>query len=611
MGKGFNRRLGNVSPWVVIGTSGILLAVVIVLATMSYHRENEYMSRMLSEKGAALIRSFEAGTRTGMMGLFGEAANLQTLLRETADQPDILYIAIVDESGRIVAHSDQNRVGGLFETREGLAALDAGEAARWRVVSPVDGPKSFEAYKLFLPLRGRGGGQGGGQGQDSMRGHMGRMMQGGGRGMMSGRGRSMGFDHRRLLDPDKRSVIFIGMDVAPFEEAIAEDLRHGFLMSGILLLLGLTGVVSLFWMQSSLRSRKQLTDIRALTAEMVANIPEGIVVCGPDGRITYVNDLAVDMLGRCTAQADIRPGRTAQSVLPPDLVALRETVDAGTPVINTELELETNDGERLPLAVVATNIRAEDGAFVGRMYMLRDLTQVRQLQEEIRKADKMAAIGHLAAGVAHEVRNPLSSIKGYATYFGTLFPEGSDNREAAKVMTAEVDRLNRVITELLEMSRPADIRPRETDVGALLDSSLRLVRQEAEGAGVAIGVDVAPGAESAVLDPDRLTQAMINLYVNAIQAMPGGGALDVSARRSGAALLLRVRDTGPGLPEGAAERIFDPYYTTKNTGTGLGLAIVHKIVEAHGGGVEVERTGPDGTTFAISLPLSTERGTTV
>lgn len=604
MRKGFNRLYGNMSPWVVIGTSAILLVVVIVLAAMNYNRENEYMSRMLSEKGAALIRSFEAGTRTGMMGSFGEAANLQTLLRETADQPDILYIAIVDESGRIVAHSDQEQVGRLFETREALGALKAGEATRWRVVSPSGGPKSFEVYKLFLPLRGRGGGQG----QGAMGGHMGHMMQGG-RGMMSGRGRMMGFGHQQLLDPDKRLVIFIGMDVEPFEAAIAEDLRHGFLMSGILLLLGLTGVVSLFWMQSSLRSRKQLTDIRALTAEMVANIPEGIVVCGPDGRITYVNALAVEMLGRCSSQADVRPGLEAQSVLPPDLLALQDAVAAGRTVAHTELEWETSDGARLPLAVVATNIQAEDGAFVGRMFMLRDLTQVRQLQEEIRKADKMAAIGHLAAGVAHEVRNPLSSIKGYATYFGTQFPEGSENREAAKVMTAEVDRLNRVITELLEMSRPADIKPRETDVAALLDSSLRLVRQEAEGAGVVIGVDVSPGARTATVDPDRLTQAMINLYVNAIQAMPGGGSLDVSARRNAGALLLRVRDTGPGLPEGAAGRIFDPYYTNKNTGTGLGLAIVHKIVEAHGGAVEVERTGPDGTTFAISLPLSTERGT--
>lgn len=606
MRKGLNRLLGNVSPWMVIGTSAIMLVVVIVLTAMSYNRENEYMSRMLSEKGAALIRSFEAGTRTGMMGLFGETANLQTLLRETSDQPDILYIAIVDESGRIVAHSDQDQVGQPFETKGDLAGLKAGETTRWRVVSHPGTPRSFEAYKLFLPLRGRGGVHR----QNGSHGHKGHMMQGGRRGMMSGRGRGMGFDHRQVLDPDKRPVIFIGMDVEPFEQAIADDLRHGFLMSGILLLLGLTGVVSLFWMQSSMRSRKQLTDIRALTAEMVANIPEGILVCAPDGHITYVNMLAEEMLGRTTDLSDILPGLKAKSVLPPELVALGDAVNAEAPVVSTELELETNDGARLPLAVVVTNIQAEDGAFVGCMFMLRDLTQVRQLQEDIRKADRMAAIGHLAAGVAHEVRNPLSSIKGYATYFGTLFPEDSDNRKAATVMTAEVDRLNRVITELLEMSRPADIKPREANVAALLDSSLRLVRQEAEGAGVVIGVDVASGAETAIVDPDRLTQAMINLYINAIQAMPDGGSLDVSARSRGAELHLRVRDTGPGLPEGVVERIFDPYYTTKNTGTGLGLAIVHNIVEAHGGAVEVERTGPDGTTFAITLPLSTQRGAT-
>lgn len=613
-----NRFLGNVSPWVVIGASAILMVVVIVLAMMNYNRENEYMSRVLSEKGAALIRSFEAGTRTGMMGLFGEAANLQVLLRETADQPDILYIAIVDESGRIVAHSDPDKVGQPFAAPRTLAALEAGKVTRWRVVSPADAPKAFEAYKLFQPLRGR---RAGGS-QSSMNGHMNHMMQGGGmmsgrnggqgrgRGMGQGRGWQSGFDHRSILDADKPPLIFIGMDVEPFEQAIAEDLRHGFLMSGILLLLALTGMVSLFWMQSSLRSKKQLTDIRALTADMVANIPEGILVCDPDGRVTYVNGLARRMLARLGAQTDIGPGDLAREIMPAELQVLREAVDANTPVAHRELELTDRHGVRLPLAVVLTNIQAEDGAFVGRMFMLRDLTQMRQLQEEIRKADKMAAIGHLAAGVAHEVRNPLSSIKGYATYFGSLFPEDSDNRKAAEVMTSEVDRLNRVITELLEMSRPADVKTRETDVPALLDSSLRLVRQEAESAGVELSVQVDPEAGSAPVDPDRLTQAMINLYINAIQAMPEGGRLTISAGRRGAALHLAVADTGPGLPVDEARRIFDPYFTTKNTGTGLGLAIVQKIVEAHGGTVEVERTGPDGTTFAISLPLSTERGTT-
>lgn len=610
MKKRINIFLGNISPWAVIGMSLILVVVVLVLAFMNYNREKQYMGRVLSEKGAALIKAFEAGTRTGMMGMLGEGPNLQVLMQEIAAQPDILYIAVVDSSGEILAHSDEVEIGQQFIPEKDMVELAVTKETQWRVVDEPGSTKSFEVYKRFLPALAHRLQSGL---PDTMQQRRNQMMQRR-MGKRSGDnpnewcqpGWMSGLKQDRILDPTKRPAIFIGMDVVPFEEAIAEDVSLTLTMSGILLLLGLGGVVSLFWMQSHTRSQKLLQDSQALTAEMVANIPEGLVVCDPDGRITYANDIALALLARDFEDTSRIAGQQAETLLPDELWVLRSLVNSEQHVVEKEMDLVLSDGRKLPIAAVVTDIITEEGANVGQLFMVRDLSQVKELQEEVRKADRMAAIGHLAAGVAHEVRNPLSSIKGYATYFGSLFEEGSDNRKAAEVMTSEVDRLNRVISELLEMARPADIKLRDTDLSTLLDSSLRLVNQEAESAGVSVSLEISQDIGSVVLDPDRMTQAMINLYVNAIQAMPKGGTLAVNASRQGASLQIQVSDTGTGLPEADVSRIFDPYFTTKQTGTGLGLAIVNKIVEAHTGEVKVEHTGPKGTIFSILIPTETK-----
>lgn len=610
MKKRINNFLGNMSPWAVIGMSLILVIVVLVLAFMNYNREKQYMGRVLSEKGSALIKAFEAGTRTGMMGMLGEGPNLQVLMQEIATQPDILYIAVVDSSGEILAHSNEVEIGQQFISEKDMTELAVTKDSQWRVVGESEGTKSFEVYKRFLPVLAQRTQSDQPATMQQRRSQMMQRMMGRQSGDMSDDwcqpGWMSGLKQDRILDPAERPAIFIGMDVAPFEEAIAEDVSLTLTMSGILLLLGLGGVVSLFWMQSHTRSKKLLQDSQALTAEMVANIPEGLVVCDPDGRITYANDIALALLARDYDDITRIVGQQAKTFLPDELWVLRSSVNTEQQVVEKEMELALNDGRKLPIAAVVTDIITEEGVNVGQLFMVRDLSQVKELQEEVRKADRMAAIGHLAAGVAHEVRNPLSSIKGYATYFGSLFDEGSDNRKAAEVMTSEVDRLNRVISELLEMARPADVKLRDTDVSTLLESSLRLVKQEAESAGVSVSLEAAKDIGNVTLDPDRMTQAMINLYVNAIQAMPDGGSLAVNASRQEASLQLTVSDTGAGLPDADVSRIFDPYFTTKQTGTGLGLAIVSKIVEAHSGEITVEYTGPNGTAFTILIPIESK-----
>ncbi|WP_027178437.1 ATP-binding protein [Maridesulfovibrio bastinii] len=591
--------LGNVSPWIIIGASAILVVVILTLAVMNYSHGKKYTVKILSEKGTALIRSFEAATRTGMMGWMGQEADIQRLIDETSELPDILYITIVDEKGIVLASSHKNLIGKKLLPALALKRLKASNTTKWRIIRP-DKSGAFEVYKNFTPVKSNTVSH---NQRESMH-HM---------GMMRGRGRwdRNGFfpGHRwqsnksNISSSQNKNIIFIGMDLQPFKKAVSEDISMTMTMSGTLLLLGLGGFVSLFWMNSHLRSRKLLQDSRAITEEIVENLPEAIIACSQQGEVIFINPAARQMLARDV----FRPGRTAAEILPQKIVELGEKVmGEGTPIINREMNLKALSNREFPVSINISSIVTSENESIGMMYMIRDMTEVRRLQNRIRKADKLATIGQLAAGVAHEVRNPLSSIKGYATYFGSLFPEGSENRKASEVMTSEVDRLNRVISELLEMARPADLKIKETEVAALIESSLRLVRQEAQSASVKIETHQDGNVSKVKVDPDRLAQTLINLYVNAIQAMPDGGTLSVSTEQKDDQLFIAVSDTGQGLPEGDLGRIFNPYYTTKPSGTGLGLAIVQKIVEAHDGRIEIEKTGPEGTTFKITIPLTTD-----
>jgi two-component system sensor histidine kinase HydH len=259
------------------------------------------------------------------------------------------------------------------------------------------------------------------------------------------------------------------------------------------------------------------------------------------------------------------------------------------------------------VSVTASKIVNEEGRFVGQVLIMRDLGEVRRLQAEIRRKEKLAAIGGLAAGVAHEIRNPLSSIKGIASYYKSKFKEGSEDREMAGVMIEEVDRLSRVISELLEFARPPMLKPQTMLVNDLLAHSVRLVQQEAAAKNVDVQLNPCPDSVTADVDPDRFTQCLLNLYLNALQAMENGGRLTIAGFiGDGGTVRIDIKDNGAGIPADDLNKIFDPYFTTKAKGTGLGLAIVHKIIEAHQGSVKVRSAPGQGSVFSIHLPLTSQ-----
>lgn len=575
------------SPWIILGAALILLVLVVVMAWQNIQRDRRHMTDVLSVRGSALIRAVEAGARTGMMGMMWGGGQVQRLLEETALLPEVLYIALVAPDGTVLAHSNPERIGGVLHPDQPVMHLGPDFDEKKGPVLLPDGRQVFEVLRPFRPLASQWRSRG--HAPDGMR-----------------RRRGMVMEERPVLNDAREGeqLIAVGLDMRPLEEMVAGAVRHTLVMSAGLLLLGFAGFVSLFWMNSYRAARRSLQDTSAFADEVVTHLPVGLIATDRSGRIIFFNAAAEALSGVPRAAA---LGQAPRQVLPDALYALMETVDQGQAIDDREMVCAFDHGKSVPVSVSAARIVNEDGHLVGKVLIVRDLGELRRLQAEVRRQEKLAALGGLAAGVAHEIRNPLSSIKGLATYFAGKFAEGSPDRDVAKVMSQEVDRLNRVIGELLEFARPSDLKVRRSDINALLRHSLQLVRQDAAAKGVELAEELAPEVCDALIDPDRLAQCLLNLYLNAIHAMPDGGRLTVAGTQAeGLQVRIVVSDTGCGIAPEDMEKIFNPYFTTKPKGTGLGLAIVHKIIEAHDGRIQVESTPGKGTRFVITLPCAIE-----
>jgi len=319
-------------------------------------------------------------------------------------------------------------------------------------------------------------------------------------------------------------------------------------------------------------------------------MPIGLVATDDRQRITSLNHVAGTILG---LSAEAVMGENAADVLPDDLWQMLKDLDMEKGVVEKEIDCTVGEAEMIPLeisAISATSLRDENGTFLGYVILFKDLSEVRSLRKEIARSQRLASVGRLAAGVSHEIRNPLSSIKGFATYFKERYHDVPENQQISNLMIQEVDRLNRVVGQLHEFSRPIKISRKSIPIEAFLKNSLKLIERQASEAKIDIKTRFDPEIDTAFFDSDRINQVLLNLYLNAIESMGNEGTVTVTLEKNMKkdGIEIRVSDTGTGISENDLAHIFDPYFTTKASGTGLGLAIVHNIVEAHGGEIKVK-----------------------
>ncbi|MGR7811639.1 two-component system sensor histidine kinase ZraS [Klebsiella aerogenes] len=442
--------------WLLTGTVVLLVLLFSAMIVRDYGRETAAARQNIEEKGSVLIRALESGTRVGM-GMRMHHAQLQALLEEMAWQPGVLWFAVTDENGKIIAHSDPQQVDTALYSPAQMRELKVGEQERWRRLAEPQ--PALEIYRQFRPLN-------------------------------PARGHHMGMMKRcnsALAQPNVPQVIFIAFDSRELDAAQARGLRNMMIMLVAAALVIVATILAQFWFRRYRRSRQQL-------------------------------------------------------------------------------------------------------------------------QEAMARKEKLMALGHLAAGVAHEIRNPLSSIKGLAKYFAERTPPGGEAQELALVMAKEADRLNRVVSELLELVRPAHLNYQSVDINALIHHSLQLVSQDAQSRGIELQFTPRPELTSIKADPDRLNQVLLNLYLNAMQAIGRDGVIHVSASEADRQRVkIVVKDSGKGMSDEELQAIFTPYFTTKADGTGLGLAVVQNIIEQHGGTIRAESQPGAGAIFTLWLPVDAQR----
>ena len=574
-------------PWIIIGAVAVMVPIFALMTYENIHRQKENSARLLLEKGAALIRSIEAGTRTEVMGIHWDSFQLQQLLIQTAQQSDIAYLMVTDSRGRIVAHSNPANIGRLHRNGADLAKKKPSSEVTGHLVALAGGGHIFEVMGKFSPT---GSPWNLGPGSSPFHRRFQVLMQ-------------------RLNVPASDSWhIFVGLDTSTIEAARRADTRQTIVMGVVLLLIGFAGIVLLFLAQSYRTTRASLSKIKAFSDNLVENMPIGLVALDTEKRVAAVNQAASAMLRLLEITAR---GKHAETILPSQFNELISTLDTASPVSDCQIDCRLADGREIPMELTATMLASDTGVFFGYALLFKDLSEMQALRKEVARSQRLATVGRLAAGVAHEIRNPLSSIKGFATYFKERHPDIDEDQQIAGIMIQEVDKLNCVVGQLLEFARPVKIKRQWTPVKPLIENSLKLVEKTAKDKGIKIDCTLLPETLEGFLDADRMHQVLLNLYLNALDAMGNGGELKVIAKSSpdNQGILIQVVDTGTGIALENLSSIFDLYFTTKPSGTGLGLAIVHNIIEAHHGRITPDSSPDRGTAMTIFLPAPKEKKT--
>ena len=338
----------------------------------------------------------------------------------------------------------------------------------------------------------------------------------------------------------------------------------------------------------------ELQDLQVMQENILHSMRGGLITTDLEGHISLVNQPGLNFLGRKLGDM---LGTHISSVFidpmpEPDSYPVQDELRAGTP-----------DGEKI-FGLTVTPLTIHDGEVVGFVYTFADLTEVRRLENEIRQRDRLAAIGRLAAGIAHEIRNPLSSIAGSVQVLSTMATLNEEQQVLVDIVRRESERLNNIISDFLSYSREKNYKLAQHDLLLLLDDTLRLMenRPSRDTAPCRLVRNFEVREALALVDTDRLKQVFWNLCDNAFRAMPNGGSLKVSLRARGSNWVLSFKDSGVGLPPEQLEKIFEPFQSNFEGGTGLGLALVYQIVQAHRGRVYALSAPGEGAELIVEIP---------
>jgi nitrogen fixation/metabolism regulation signal transduction histidine kinase len=588
-----------------------LLVLMIVVAILGARRDRNLLMKQMEDDGIALARAYALSAENA---LILKGAGLSRVAGEAGRVPGISFLAIVGPDFRVLAHSEPSRIGENLVDPEISRAFEtpigAVEAGRTPIVLLDAKAEGGPILRVTMPLVIL----------DQVRGVM-------EIGLKTDLIREASFASNRAafviaLGAYLVGIVFIVFFAASFTRPLhllsqaADRMSSGDLAEPVSQA-GHDEVSRLATaferMRSelaasfeSLRERaREIEELRAFSENILNSIAAGVLTLDLGGRVRGVNQSALAML---KTQAPTLLGASAREVFAawPELAtAIVRVLEGQAVTAEVLVDVEEEAGEKKPhlLRLVGTSLRDEEGSVTGDVIVLDDVTHVRSMERRMRDAEKMAAMGELAAGVAHEVRNPLGSIRNAAQFLEGKMDGGDPMLRFPRLIMREADRLNALVTRLLQYTRPETGGMGPCDLREALDQAVVLAELRIAGSRIRVERRYEADLPRVLADPSRVVQAVLNLLFNAIEAIPGQGRIGVEARREGeASLVVAVEDSGRGIPAESLSRMFDPFFSLREGGTGLGLSIVKQIASEHGGSVAAESRPGLGTTVTMTFP---------
>lgn len=564
----------------IVLVAATLLVIVVLFTLRNINAQNERMEEFTSRQGVAVIRTLEAGTRTGFMEGDWGIEHLQLLIEQAAKDPDVEWAGLINSDGIIVAHSEPAKIGLRLlmgkEMNTVKTVIRTGEPLSFKV-NLSDGRTIFEIWKPFTPF------------PDQIA-----------QTEIVARHTRIGKELLDVFDREQKQVLFLGLKMDRFKEIRHQDIMLAIFMGAVLFIIGSAGIYFVFVVQNAYLVRRTLDEMRTYTRNVLESMANGLITVDRSLCVATFNPTALEIMGK--TKEDVA-GRPISELLPLEN-EIKKVLSDSESILEKEVKITSERKGKDFLFLSVSPLKEPDSHIArGAVIILRDVTMIRELEQKVILSEKFAALGRLSAGVAHEIRNPLNSIRGFIQYFQKKLSLEEEDYRYTDLMITEVDRLNRVISKLLAFSKPREPRLSIRSPYEILDHCIRVIEREAQGEGLElIRTTYADEMPLVLMDTDQITQVFLNILINAVEATPKGGKIFVKCEMDEPGRLrIAVEDTGEGIPKENIDKLFDPFFSTKKKGTGLGLAIVKSIIEAHDGEIDVESEPGKGTRFIITL----------
>lgn len=405
--------------------------------------------------------------------------------------------------------------------------------------------------------------------------------------------------------PIRNSYLVVGVNLEGYYNRLSETRRRIILNYSIIMALVLFGIYVVFKLQETYIVKKTLNEMKVYTSKLLETMDNAVISVDNRGNIKTFNRKSEEIFGKKKEEVLNKDCQEVLNLKINGECLLKECL-LEKKNITQEIILEEKGLKKKILDLNTSFLLDESGKITGVVAVIRDITEIKNLNEEMARHKRLVALGKLSAGIAHEIRNPLSSIRGLAQFIFNSFSKTDERKEDLNTIIQEVDRLNKLVVQVLDFAKLKKPNLIRFSLNDLIRKITELFKIEIKDKQIKFNLELSPDISQIQADEDQVRQILMNVIINSIQAIPKKGEIKIKTEKAPLkgepAIKLIIEDSGIGITEKDFNQIFDPFFSTKEKGSGLGLSIVYKLVEAHQGEIKVESKEGEGTKFIILLP---------